>query len=177
MIFSEKLTFLLKLTDTTNKQLASALAVDPSLISRMRQARRKPPQNNAHLAGMASYFAKKCTAHYQRSALAETVGQNRIKLLTKSDASSAILSEWLAGDTLSAGRRIEQLVHEIAQNEPEDIRAVSVKASSLKGDAAHSHAYYGNAGKRAAVRAFYTYLLEVNAPCTICITQTKTPSG
>lgn len=170
MIFSEKLTFLLKLTDTSNKQLASALAVDPSLISRMRQARRKPPQNNAHLVGMANYFAKKCTTHYQRSALAETVGQNRIKLLTKSDALSVILSEWLAGDTLSAGRRVEQLVHEIAQNEPEGISDIPIKAVSPKGDAAHSHAYYGNAGKRAAIRAFYTYLLEVNVPCTIYIT-------
>lgn len=170
MIFSEKLSFLLKLTDTSNKQLASALAVDPSLISRMRQARRNPPQNSAHLAGMANYFAKKCTTNYQRSALAETIGQNRIKVLTKSDALSPILSEWLAGDTLSAGRRVEQLIHEIAQNEPEDIAAVPIKSAAPKGDAAHSHAYYGNAGKRAAVRAFYSYLLEVNAPCTICIT-------
>lgn len=35
---------------------------------------------------------------------------------------------------------------------------------------AHSHAYYGNGGKRAAVRAFFGHLLHVNKPCPILIT-------
>ena len=154
MIFSEKLTFLLKLTDTSNKQLASALAVDPSLISRMRQMRRKPPQNSAHLVGMAGYFSKKCTTDYQRSALAETVGQARIKLITKPEVLSAILHEWLAEDAPSAERRVELFVHEIATGESECAGSKGARITPPNSDFSQSHAYYGNAGKRAAVRAF-----------------------
>lgn len=45
MTFAEKLVFLMELTATSNKQLAEAVNVDPSLISRLRNARRDAPKN------------------------------------------------------------------------------------------------------------------------------------
>ncbi len=170
MIFSEKLNFLLKLTDTSNKQLASALSVDPSLISRMRQGRRMPPQNSAHSVAMGNYFAKKCTTDYQRSALAETIGQNRIKLILKNEVLASILSEWIMGDNPSAGRKVEQFIHEMESDLSTVGQDELIEAKQHLNEVAHSRAYYGNAGKRAAVRAFASVLLRANAPRTILIT-------
>lgn len=44
MTFADKLTFLIKLTSTTNREMAEAMHVDPSMISRLRSARRNAPR-------------------------------------------------------------------------------------------------------------------------------------
>ena len=41
MTFQEKLQFLMKITQTSNKELAANISVDPSLISLLRTGRRK----------------------------------------------------------------------------------------------------------------------------------------
>ena len=47
MPFAEKLSFLMHLTQTSNKELAAELCVDPSLISLMRAGKRKPSAKTA----------------------------------------------------------------------------------------------------------------------------------
>lgn len=47
MPFAEKLSFLMHLTQTSNKELAAELCVESSLISLMRTGKRKPSAKTA----------------------------------------------------------------------------------------------------------------------------------
>ena len=60
MEFSEKLSFLMKLCETTNKQLGEVLGLDPSQISRLRSGRRGMPGNGEYLQRISQFFAERC---------------------------------------------------------------------------------------------------------------------
>lgn len=77
--FSDKLVFLMKITQTSNKELAAGISVDPSLISLLRTGKRKQPQNTSHIKNMAAFFSARCTADFQRNALSEMTGQSAIR--------------------------------------------------------------------------------------------------
>ena len=49
MVFKDKLSFLMGLTETKNRQLAKAITVDPSLVSRFRSGNRTPPDNAEYI--------------------------------------------------------------------------------------------------------------------------------
>ena len=49
MQFYEKLTFLMDLTQVSNRMLSQELQVDPSLISRLRRGNRRLPRNREHI--------------------------------------------------------------------------------------------------------------------------------
>ena len=53
MLFSDKLNFLMILTQTSNKELAAAISVDRSLISLLRTGKRGMPRNREHISRMA----------------------------------------------------------------------------------------------------------------------------
>lgn len=64
MQFSNKLNFLMNITNTSNKELAEGISVDRSLISLLRSGKRKTPRNHDHIRHMASFFARRCTADF-----------------------------------------------------------------------------------------------------------------
>ena len=72
MQFYEKLIFVMNLTQTTNRELALAAQVDPSIISRFRSGKRGLPRNLELLRSMSDFLAERCTGEYQRRALSET---------------------------------------------------------------------------------------------------------
>ena len=53
MDFSSKLNFLMNITQTSNKELAKSIYVDPSLISHLKSGNRKRPHNHQHIVNMA----------------------------------------------------------------------------------------------------------------------------
>ena len=61
MKFSEKLNFLLNLTNTPNNMLAKHLSLDPSYISRLRRGERSVPHAD-YLRSIASF----CQTVYRR---------------------------------------------------------------------------------------------------------------
>ena len=73
MNFADKLVFLIKLTNSTNRKLADAISLDPSQISRLRCGVRKLPQGAEYLPAMAAYFVRLCQNDYQLAALAEQI--------------------------------------------------------------------------------------------------------
>ena len=95
MTFAEKLVFLMELTATSNKQLAEAVNVDPSLISRLRNARRDAPKNLTSIKAIADYFSKKCEGNYQRIALSEAMNRKHLQLQMDSAMLSDLLFDWL----------------------------------------------------------------------------------
>lgn len=153
MIFSDKLIYLMSLTNTSNKQLSIVVSLDPSLISRLRNGRRGLPQNLDYVKVMAKYFAQKITTDYQRSSLAETIGQNYLKLRLEIPVLSENLYHWMINqDTY----HMKQFLTSFKQNEFENICLETTenhKAHNFSKDML----YYGNTGKREAVRAMMEY--------------------
>lgn len=99
MPFSEKLSFLMYITETSNKELAAALSVDPSMISLMRTGKRKLSKDPEQAKKIAFFFAKRCSAAYQRQALSDMLGMISISPGMPTDVLSSTLESWLKGES------------------------------------------------------------------------------
>lgn len=166
MTFAEKLVFLMNLTSTSNKQLAEAVNVDPSLISRLRNARRGAPRNLAYAQNMAVYFAKKCEGKYQRAALAEAMGRKHLPAQMDAGQLASVLFDFLtdsrdqAGPLPGAFTRFSLVERTGApgQSPPAPPTAQSP-----------CYVFYGNEGKRGAITAFFSHLLACEGKGTILL--------
>lgn len=96
--FSEKLSFLMYITETANKELAAALSVDASMISLMRTGKRKLSKNPEQAKKMAHFFAKRCTASFQKQALSEMLGKVSISPGMPTEVLESYLENWLLGE-------------------------------------------------------------------------------
>ena len=96
---------------------------------------------------MAYFFALRCGGEYQRRALSEMAGVKRI-ITAKKDQLSEFLFHWLCGDTDEVDRFLKTFesltIEGIASDAAVDSSNISHKGNFV---------YYGNEGKRAAVRA------------------------
>lgn len=175
MDFSEKLTFLMKLTGATNKVLGDLLGIHQSQISRMRSGARGCPGNGAYVSAMAAWFAGACTLPYQRSALAQALERPTLELPVQAGVLADILTEWLLGAAAEGGSRGEQSLHQyrrLALRPGGDGEAAPgpgiEEAPVLPGEVCTSRGevlvYFGDEGKRAAVRAFLGYVLKTGEP-------------
>lgn len=168
MQFYEKLIFMMNLTQTQNKELAQAVQVDPSIISRLRNGKRGVPRNPELLRSMAVYFAERCGTDYQRRALAEMAGVKRI-ITAKQRQMADFLFHWFSGNADGVERfmrTFESLkIEEAASNVEVNSQTISSRGNFI---------YYGNEGKRAAVRSLYQHLQSRQDPCTICILADET---
>ena len=165
MVFADKLNFLIKLTNTTNKQLGDLLSIHQSQISRMRSGARGVPGNGEYIRIMASHFASQIKLDYQRSALAEALGRPPLRLPVEESVLAVILTEWLIGAVEDSGEKAELYLR--------NYRSLGVTHSSgshlSSEDASGKQSgdvfvYYGDSGKRAAMYAFLGYMLEQKEP-------------
>lgn len=163
MQFYEKLVFVMDLARTSNRELAQALGVDPAVVSRLRNGRRGAPRKEETVRRMAGFLAARCTSDYQRSALSEMAGVKRM-LVARPEQLAEFLFYWLRGDEDGVEgfmRDFEALTIEgFASN-----AAMTPHLIGRKGNLV----YYGNEGKRAAVRAAFQHLLSQEDRGTVCI--------
>ena len=68
-MFSEKLNFLMEITNVHNNKLATAVKVDASHISRLRHGTRRLPKNQNYLMPMVLYFSRQIKLGYQKRLL------------------------------------------------------------------------------------------------------------
>ena len=165
MTFAEKLVFLMQLTSTSNKHLAEAVKVDPSLISLLRTGRRDAPRNTAHIKAMAAYFSKKIEGNYQRIALSEALGRKHLQILMDTDQLAGILLEWLTDGSNQVGQFLNTF-ERFSLESPDSGTESNSEEFGQKMDLPNS-AYYGNEGKRGAVKAFLDFLISRDTPGTI----------
>ena len=99
MKFSNKLNFLMNITNTSNKELAEGISVDRSLVSLLRTGKRKTPRNHDHILHMASFFARRCLADFQFYALAEMLEKPELRSGIPEQELSEQLYKWMLGDT------------------------------------------------------------------------------
>ncbi len=166
MEFSDKLSFLMKLCETTNKQLGEVLGVDPSQISRLRSGKRGMPGNGEYLQRISQYFAERCVDGYRRSALAEVLMRPALMLPVESQVLAIILREWLMGTLPDREGKAEELLRGSAWL---TLRTETGGPSREEGGGQERemHVFFGDEGKRAAVRAFIGAVLRSGKPLTL----------
>ena len=73
-MFSEKLNFLMEITNVQNNKLATAIKVDASHISRLRHGTRRLPKNQNYLMPMVLYFSRQIKLGYQKKIIGDAIG-------------------------------------------------------------------------------------------------------
>ena len=174
MIFSEKLTFLMHVSGASSKGLAEFLHVDPSRISQMKTGRRGRPRDSESLRSMASFFARHCTSNSQRIALSEGIGHTAFSnKLTTEELSEAIFC-WLMDTPIPAPNPNRNL---FLEGDPKaSTKEPSSSKDVLSSKEQEQFVFYGNEGKRNAIRLMYQQALELNEPQTIYVCNEENPT-
>lgn len=152
MEFSDKLNFLMKVTQTSNKELAAEIAVDRSLISLLRNGKRGMPRNHDYIKLMALYFARRSEADYQRQALADMLGLAALRSGMPIEVLALQLERWLLGELSPVDRMVAGLQGGAAPI-PTPRSAPPAVIPSEK-----TVFFYGEEGRRQAVRHLLTML-------------------
>lgn len=80
-MFSEKLNYLMVVTSTTNTELANALIINQSVISRFKLGKRKPAKDSDYYINIAKFFSHKIfklNIQYKFSAFMNTSNENKL---------------------------------------------------------------------------------------------------
>lgn len=175
MLFQDKLEILIKLSAVSASQLARAIRVDASTISRLRRGTRGLPHNDDTIREMAAFFARKLDSDYQRAGLAEITGRSVLRLCASAEDMADTLYLWMTEKDEHTNRKFSQFMDSF-NGEPQ-YPSVSSSGGAKK-EKLISHAdcvFYGNAGRRQAVRAGLQNLLAMERACTILITSDEHP--
>ena len=170
MTFSKKLSALLALTMTKNSDLARAIHIDQSQISRMKTGAREQPRKPQLCRLMADYFAKCCSDEYRLSALADLTGNFRIQADITERHLSNILFEWLSTkDEDRPKTRAEHFLYNISQYKADKSKDYIFEAKNWHPQENDFAIYYGNEGKRQAIADFARLLFDSGKPYHILI--------
>ena len=162
--FSEKLSFLMRIAETSNKELAAELSVDPSMISLMRTGKRKLSKNPAQARKMAAFFARRCPAAFQRQALSEMIGQVSISPSMPIEALTSTLENWLKGEDSTLADTILTGIQTLPGQERVFSSSFPGPASSLKNQTLF---FYGEEGRREVIARSMQVLQDMESPGSI----------
>ena len=95
---SQKIDFLMNLTNTKNVTLANALFFDPSYIGRLRSGKRGIPTHRNFIEPAAEFFANKINNIYQRNILSEIINHG-VLLPDDKTAIKKLITIWLKDNT------------------------------------------------------------------------------
>ena len=154
---SDKLNFLMKVTDTRNASLGRALNYDASYISRIRNGKRGIPPEQPFIEPAAAYFSKINLDDYQKSVLSHELGIGG-PWPENSQEAAALLEAWL-NNNLGNKLRARDIISAISS----PFYTASEEQSDYvpeEGSVSRATFYYGNHGKRDAVYRFLTELTK-----------------
>lgn len=178
---AEKLNIIMNITNTTNADLGQALHFDTSYVSRIRSGKRAIPKKIPFIDLAADYLADQITEDFQKTALSQLIlkgepipsDKNGLKLLitdylnNKADVDIAEepVAKLLNGMSAMMGHR------QGAGSKGINVMPVSIQAAAAEPDVADDSSsvekmsiFYGNEGKRTAIRRFLQDLCGENRP-------------
>ena len=161
MQFSEKLIFLMNITQTSNKELAVELGVDRSLISLLRSGKRGVPKN---VKRMARVFAERSTADFQRYALSDMLGILALRSALPVQEVADYLEKWLLEDR-DMVRDVEKGVLDLKDiPEAPALQEIPDPVVIPEGQAAF---YFGDEGRREVLLKIMQQVRQAQKPCTL----------
>ncbi len=168
MTFSEKLSFLLDISGTSNAELARAADIDPSQVSRLKNGTRNIPKRIRTIELIAEHFAQQCTSDYQRTAIAEKIGDKSIINDRSLPHITDVLCRWLRTKQSDSSARLDSFMRSFEGYSGSPYGAdKSFSPSDTAYSEMRSHCHYGNEGRRAAVMQTLEYLLNYGTPCEV----------
>lgn len=165
MPFSEKLSFLMYITETGNKELAAALSVDPSMISLMRTGKRKLSKKNEQAKNMALFFAKRCSADFQRQALSEMLGKISISPSMPTEILASNLEEWLEGKDDIAGTVLSGI--QGLSSQEKNIHAFMPHSAPACENDGQTLFFYGTEGRKEVMTRVMQELRDMEQPGSV----------
>ena len=170
-MFSERLDFLMRVTDTSNSVLARAISFDPSYISKLRSGKRKQPRNDDFFFRAVPYFTRNLSGDYRKKAISDAVLGGRT-LPENHAALEKLLSAWLRGEEKSEND-MQRLLRGASRLTPEAFASVPRSEAALPEAEAPTPApvavFYGNEGKRRVVELFLSRLCAAGKPVTLLL--------
>lgn len=162
--FSEKLSFLMYITETGNKELAAALSVDASMVSLMRTGKRRLSKNPEQAKKMAQFFAKRCNASFQRQALSEMLGKVSISPSMPTEVLASNLENWLLGEKDFADAVLSEI-----KTLPTDKNIPSFVSPSVRDASAESQTqfFYGVEGRKEVMSRVMQEVKRLDTPGSI----------
>ena len=170
MEFSDKLIFLMKITQTSNKELASGISVNPSLISLLRTGKRKQPHNTNHIRNMAVFFSRKCTTGFQRNALSEMLGQSSIVPSMPTEVLADRLENWLLKDPEITDELLAGIGAIPDKPQKPATPHESTEPVIIPGSDSYGSFYFGEKGLRDVMKNMMRLIKETDTPGKILIT-------
>lgn len=164
--FAEKLSFLMRITETSNKDLAAELSVDPSMISHLRTGKRKLSKAPMQAHKLAAYFALHSPAAFQRQALSDMIGLVSISPSMPVGELAERIENWLLGneasmaDTLLSG--IQALPEQMGK-----LQVVSEETAPLPPPDGKTMFFYGESGRRESLGRLFQEIRNMAVPSSV----------
>lgn len=170
MKFSEKLDFLMNVTNTTNSALAASTSLDASYISRLRRGVRSLPKNENYVPLMADYFAKHCVEDYQTKALRECIPHSYTISDDQRENVRSIMG-WLREDDDHPSNTVQGLldIMEDFQFKKPQYWSKIESADHIETKKSLVSIHYGFTGKQEATLAFLMAVSNCNKPQTLLL--------
>lgn len=162
MRFADKLSYLMSITQTSNKLLAAELGIDRSLVSMMRTGTRGMPRKKETVRNMAMFFARRSTADFQRRAIAEMLGQTMLSSSVPVEILATYLEKWLRGEL----GLVEEIVEGISET-PVAAPSLQEGPATVPAPSKGADFYYGEEGRRESLRLLMRALRSMEKPCTL----------
>lgn len=168
MDFGDKLSAVMGILGVNNKELADAIGVDASLISRWRSGARLPNKNNTHSRRMSAFFVEKA-GNYQLVSLLSLMNLP-IDIAAKKDVDfTALLDAWLGNyqgsDPESAVAQFLSRANLLGGQEP--VQSTYYDILPALGEQITNESFWGFQGLRDATFKLTRLLLATDSPQTL----------
>lgn len=166
-MFAKKLEFLMNITGTSNVELAEAVGLDASHVSRLRRGERKLPRHQKFITAMSLYFAEQAVAEYQKNALREALcpGEEWPENLQKA---AALIGDYLASPLHEQEHSVNLFLDNLTSYTPPETGDFIPYTDSLPASGETAF-YYGKKGKQQAVIRFLQAVLAKDEPQTLLL--------
>ena len=165
-MFAQRLDFLMRLTNTSNTALSTALSFVPSYISKLRSGSRTLPKSTAFAQAAALYCAKRITTKEQEEVLKKVLGGLNMLPENVSER-AALLSNWMTSTSQDAITPVLSFINSFSELSSEE-RAEEPVGFSISPGESRSY-YFGLDGKLEAIARILTAAAEIKTPRTLYI--------
>lgn len=166
-MFSDKLDFIINLTNTQNNKIAQASSIDASHVSRLRSGSRRLPKNPKFLKPMAEYFIKHITTEEQKKHFADTLKLDGGYPKSSKEAVK-LLVNWFSDDRASANNYIESFLKDFGKKHESSIN-ISETYAINSFIPTYSNYYFGIQGKKNAMMRLLREIIFHPGPATLYI--------
>lgn len=162
-MFAERFDAIMNIAEVSNSLLARAVHMNPSYIGRLRSGERPLPQKQDYVSDMCSVLARHITKDYQINALQKLTGIDERSMAQL----AAYLESWLLAKTErpTAADRLLNVFSSLDTTPKIHFPKETTAEHRQKSD----QFFYGNAGKRNALKHFFQMLLQEKQSQTLLL--------